>query len=71
MAEYIGYTALIISLLSVNMTNMLRFRWLHLTSSCIYCIYGALIEATPLIVGAILFASIHSFRLYKLYKVKL
>jgi hypothetical protein len=70
MAEYVGYTALAISLLSVNMSNMVRFRWLHLSSSCIYCMYGVLIEATPLIVGALMFASIHIYRLYKLYHVK-
>jgi len=71
MAEYIGYTALVISLLSINMTNMLFFRWLHLLSSCIYCFYGVLIEATPLIVGASLFVLIHSYRIYKMYKVSI
>ncbi|NQX97702.1 MAG: hypothetical protein HRT73_07455 [Flavobacteriales bacterium] len=69
MAEYVGYTALLISLLSVNMNNMLRFRWLHLLASCIYFIYGFLIDAMPLVIGATLFAIIHSYRLYKIYKV--
>ena len=70
MAEYFGYTALLISLLSVNMSNMLWFRWLHLTSSCIYCVYGCMIRALPLAIGAALFIIIHSYRLYKLYKIK-
>ncbi len=69
MAEYIGYTALFVSLLSVNMSNMTWFRWLHLLASCIYFAYGILIEATPLAVGAALFATIHCYRLYKIYKV--
>ncbi len=70
MNEYIGYTALLISLLSVNMSNMLWFRRLHLLASCIYLVYGLLIEAMPLAIGAALFALIHCYRLYKLHKVK-
>ena len=71
MTEYIGYTALLISLLSITMSNMVRFRWLHIISSSIYLIYGYLIGAMPLIVGATLFVIIHSIRLYKMYKAPL
>lgn len=68
MAELIGYSALAISLLSVNMNSMLWFRSLHLLSSCVYVVYGCLIGAMPLAVGAGLFALIHSYKLYKIYK---
>jgi len=70
MAEYIGYSALALSLLSVNMTNMLRFRLLHLVSSWIYLVYGVMIEAMPLIIGASLFSLIHCYRLYKIFKLR-
>ena len=65
MAEYVGYTALCISLLSVNMNNMLWFRCLHLLASCIYLVYGVMIEAMPLVIGASLFTLIHTYRIFK------
>ena len=68
MAEYIGYSGLAISLLSVNMTNMHRFRVLHLLASCIYMVYGLMIGAMPLVIGGSLFSLIHCYRLYKLFK---
>jgi len=70
MAEYIGYTALAISLLSVSMSNFLTFRYLHLLSSSVYLVYGLLIEALPLAMGSAIFMMIHTYRLYKYYKLK-
>jgi len=67
MAEYIGYTALLISLLSLNMNSMLSFRYLHLLASIFYFSYGLMIGATSLAVGATLFALIHSYRIYRIY----
>lgn len=68
LVEYIGYSALGVSLLSLNMTNMFKFRFLHLIACVIYLVYGILIDAKPLAVGAILFSLIHCFRLYKMIK---
>jgi len=47
---------------------MQRFRILHLLASCIYLIYGLMIGAMPLIVGASLFSVIHCYRLYKIFE---
>ena len=51
MWEWLGYCALGISLLSVNMTRIKPFRWLHLLASSLYMIYGFLIQAFPIMVG--------------------
>ncbi len=67
MAEWFGYTALGLSLVSMNMTDMRLFRWLHLLASCVYMVYGLMISAMPLIIGATLFVIIHCYRLYRLY----
>ena len=68
MGEIVGYTALTVSLFSMTMTSMKRFRWLHLSSSILYLGYGILIQAYPVIIGAILFALIHLYRLIKMEK---
>ena len=70
MIEYVGYTALGVSLLSINMNNMLWFRCLHLLSSSIYVIYGCLIGAVPLAVGSGMFMAIHCYKLYKTMRIK-
>lgn len=68
MIEVVGYIALAVSLLSVNMNNMLRFRMFHLLASLIYLVYGCLIGAMPIIIGAALFSLIHCYRIIRLLK---
>ena len=68
MVEAIGYCALTMSVLSICMSNMRTFRWLHLISSCLYLAYGILITAWPIIIGALLFMGIHTVRLLKMYR---
>lgn len=68
MIEVIGYCALAVSVLSISMRNMRTFRWLHLASSSLYLLYGILISALPLVIGATLFMGIHAVRLFKMYR---
>lgn len=66
--QLIGYLALAISLISMNMTSMRRFRWLHLVASSLYLLYGLLIDEAPMAIGGALFAMIHCYRLVQLYR---
>ncbi|MCR9251741.1 MAG: hypothetical protein NXI20_15050 [bacterium] len=63
MIEAIAYIALAFSLASMSMRDMLKLRFLHIASSLLYGIYGFFISSTPLIIGAIIFISIHCYRL--------
>ncbi|WP_196889326.1 hypothetical protein [Aureivirga sp. CE67] len=68
MVEIIGFLALIISVIAVSMTNIVRYRIIHLASSIVYVLYGFMISAFPIIIGALLFMTIHLYHLWKLRK---
>ncbi len=68
MWEFLGYAALVASLLAINMTRMKSFRWLHLLASGLYLAYGISLNAMPIMVGATLFMGLHLFHLGRIYR---
>ncbi|MDY8136004.1 YgjV family protein [Aquimarina sp. 2201CG5-10] len=65
--QILGFIALAFSLYAMTKVDMKKLRWFHLSSSILYLIYGIGIAQFPLIVGAILFSSIHIIHLRKIY----
>jgi hypothetical protein len=65
--EWIGYAALGVSVLSINMTKMLAFRWIHLLAAGLYAAYGILIDAGPIVASGAIFMVIHAFHLFRIY----
>ncbi len=63
MIEAIAYIALVISLISMSMRDMMKLRFFHITSSLLYGIYGFFIASTPLVISAIVFIGIHCYQL--------
>lgn len=65
--EWIGYAASIVVAISLLMTSILKFRWINLTGSVLFAIYGFLIHAWPVCFfnSAIVFINIYF--LYKIY----
>ncbi len=68
MAYWLAYLGLGFSLLSMSMKNILPLRMLHILSSTLYGCYGYFIDATPLMVGAVLFIGIHLFHIARLVR---
>ena len=68
--EWIGYAASIVVAISLLMTSILKFRWINLTGSVLFAIYGFLIHAWPVCFfnSAIVFINIYF--LYKIYSKK-
>jgi hypothetical protein len=70
MNDLLGFTALSIALFALSKKNIIGLRWWHLLSSSIYIIYGLIIDAPPVVVGAVLYCGIHSWKLYRYYKTQ-
>ncbi|MEO1050996.1 MAG: hypothetical protein AAFX87_10220 [Bacteroidota bacterium] len=68
MTDLIGYIALGIALLALSKKKLLTLKWWHLTSSALYIIYGTIISAWPVVVGAVLYCSMHIYHLVKHYR---
>ena len=66
--EWIGYTASLVTALSLLMNSILKLRWFNLVGSFIFCCYGLLIKAVPVALfnGFIVFVNI--YYLIKLYQ---
>ncbi len=65
--DFIGYSALVTNLVSMNMKNIVFLRILAGIANLLYLIYGLLLQASPIIIGCTIAVSIHSYHLYKLY----
>lgn len=66
MFDTIGSLALLLNLISMNMTSMLMLRWLALSGNILFAIYGLLIDATPIVVGTSIAVAIHGYHLLKI-----
>ena len=66
--DALGSIALILNLLSMNMTSILLLRWLSLTGNIFFTIYGFLLNATPIVIGCSVAVGIHSYHLLKIYQ---
>ncbi len=70
MIHLIGYSALVVNLLSMTMNNILYLRLLSLLGNGIYIIYGIVLKSPPLILGGTIAVSIQAFQIYKLKQNK-
>lgn len=68
MTNLFGFLALSIALYAISKKNVVELRWWHLISSFLYIIYGYMIQAYPVIIGAVLYCGIHIFQLYQIKK---
>ena len=65
MNNIVGFIALSIALFAMSNKDITKLRWWHLASSALYIFYGILIDAYPVILGAVLYCLIHSWHIYK------
>jgi len=63
--DMLGYTALVINLLSMSMGNVFKLRILSALANAIYIVYGILIYALPIVIGCSIAVALHSFHIYK------
>ena len=67
--DAIGYGSLVINLYSMSTKGEYKLRFISLIANVIYILYGALISATPIIVGCTIAVFLHGYHLRRL-KIK-
>ena len=67
--DCIGYGGLVINLYSMSTKGEYKLRLISLIANTIYIIYGALISATPIIVGCTIAVFLHGYHIRRL-KIK-
>lgn len=70
MEQIIGYTALSLNLISMSMKNTFYLRVGSLLANAIYVIYGFMIDAPPVFIGASIAMLLHSYRIFKAIEEK-
>ncbi len=68
MIHIIGYSALIVNLISMAMNRVLYLRILSLIANLIYIIYGVLLDAPPFIIGCSIAVLIHLTQVIRILK---
>ena len=63
--DMLGYTALVINLLSMSMGSVIKLRVLSALANAIYIVYGLLIYALPIVIGCSIAVALHSFHIYR------
>ncbi len=64
--DSIGYAALVINLYSMSVKGEYKLRLISLIANTGYILYGALISATPIIVGCTIAVLLHGYHLRRL-----
>ncbi|MDH7448198.1 hypothetical protein [Aquimarina sp. 2201CG14-23] len=64
--DSIGYTALVINLYSMSTKGEYKLRLISLIANSGYILYGALISATPIIVGCTIAVLLHGYHIRRL-----
>ncbi len=64
--DCIGYSGLIINLYSMSTKGEYKLRLVSLIANIIYILYGALIVATPIIVGCTIAVFLHAYHIRRL-----
>ncbi|PWH82827.1 hypothetical protein DIS18_11405 [Algibacter marinivivus] len=64
--DCIGYGGLVINLYSMSTKGEYKLRLISLIANVIYILYGALIIATPIIVGCTIAVFLHGYHLRRL-----
>jgi len=65
--EWIGYTASILVLISLSMSNIGRLRWFNLAGASTFAVYGYLIDAWPVTLMNTAIACVNVYYLIQLY----
>lgn len=64
--DSIGYAALVINLYSMSTKGEYKLRLISLIANVGYILYGALIAATPIIVGCTIAVFLHAYHIKRL-----
>jgi len=64
--DSIGYVALVINLYSMSTKGEYKLRLISLIANISYILYGALISATPIIVGCTIAVFLHGYHIKRL-----
>jgi hypothetical protein len=64
--DAIGYGGLVINLYSMSTKGEYKLRLISLIANIVYILYGALISATPIIVGCSIAVFLHGYQLRRL-----
>ncbi len=67
--DCIGYGGLVINLYSMSTKGEYKLRLVSLIANVIYIVYGALLAATPILVGCTIAVLLHGYHLRRL-KIK-
>jgi hypothetical protein len=67
--DCIGYGGLIINLYSMSTKGEYKLRLISLIANVVYILYGALISASPIIIGCTIAVFLHGYHLRRL-KIK-
>ena len=70
MIQVIGYTALSLNLISMAMKSTLYLRVGSLVANAIYVVYGSMINAPPVFIGAAIAVLLHSYRIFRTLEEK-
>ncbi len=68
--DCIGYGGLVINLYSMSTKGEYKLRFISLIANIIYILYGALISATPIIVGCTIAVLLHAYHIRRLRIIK-
>jgi len=66
--DVIGYVALTTNLYSMAVKGESKLRIISTIANAIYIIYGVLMEAHPIVIGASIAVILHIYRLYDIKK---
>lgn len=68
LAEWMGYAASLFLILSLSVTNSLKFRWLNAAGCAFFVIYGALLGAIPVLLTNGILLAINIYYLLRIYR---
>ena len=67
MVESIGYLAIVIGLIAMSCKDIKWLRTIHCFSALAYVVYGMWINAFPIVIGGLVFMTIHIYYLVQHY----
>ncbi len=68
LAEWMGYAASFFLILSLLVTNSLKFRWLNAAGCMFFIIYGAMLNAIPVLLTNSILLAINIYYLASIYR---
>ncbi len=66
----IAYVALVINLYSMSTKGEFKLRLISLVANVCYIFYGALINASPIVIGAAIAVFLHAYHLHRIQAQK-